>query len=113
MKKETKTYLALVIIVVLIVVAIIWLKNRPTVNNEVVQCIAKNSTMIISKTCSACAYQKEILGESLRYFNAIDITEHPEVIEQYGISEVPTWLIDGEKYTGVQTLKNLKELTKC
>jgi len=113
MKKETKIYLTIVVIVILIVVGILWLKSRPTINDEIAKCIAGKSKAIISKTCTACARQEEILGENFKYFDIIDITEHPEVVEQYKIEGVPTWIINGEKYTGVKTIEELRELTGC
>lgn len=112
-KKNILVFIILIVAVLSIILLINYIKANGNISGGVIKCIAKNSKVIVSKTCSACAYQKQILGEYLKDFEIIDITEHPEVMEQYDIDRVPTWIINGEKYAGVQSIEKLKELAGC
>ena len=104
----------LVTAVILIILLINYYNNpNGTTNEDVIQCIADNSKVVVSKTCSACASQKQILGEHLDLFDQIDIAVYPEIRAKYNIRGVPTWIVKEKPYTGVKTLEQLKVLTGC
>ena len=46
-------------------------------------------------------------------FEVIDATTHPEILQEYNIPGVPSWIINNQIYIGVQDLKKLKEVTGC
>ena len=113
MKKETITIIILIIIIIAIIVIIYYIKANENQDDPTIKCIASKSKIIVSPTCSACAYQKQILGDYLNYFEILSITEHPELLEQYNLDGVPTWIINEEKYPGVQSIEKLKQITGC
>jgi len=113
MKKDTLILVIIVVIVIAIILGINYVKGNGNYSDETMQCIADNSILIVSKTCSHCINQKNILGDSLDLFELIYIDENPEVLEQYDVKVVPTWIINNEKITGVQSIEELKELTGC
>ena len=113
MKKETLTLIIIIAIVVAIILGIKYIKGNGNHDNQTMQCIADKSILIVSKTCSHCAEQRRILGDYESLFNIIFIDENPEVLEQYDIKSVPTWIIDNEKTVGVQSIEELKKLTGC
>jgi len=69
--------------------------------------------LYVSKTCSACASQKKLLGNYTFYFNITDCIDNQEECMNNGITRIPTWIINKEKYTELHTFEELKELTGC
>lgn len=103
----------IILIVIFIVLFIFWMRSANDISKETARCIANNSQVIISKTCSACASQKHILGEYENYFEIIEITEHPEIVQQWNINKVPTWIIKNKTYSGTKSWEELRNLTGC
>ena len=115
-KKEILTIAFLVIIVLGIILLINYIKatgNAIQNEEEAIKCIAKNAKLVVSKTCSHCATQKEILGDYIDLFTLYEASESPEILQKYSITGVPTWIINEKAYTGVKTIEELKELTGC
>ena len=83
------------------------------VSKVTAECIASKSTLYVRTGCPYCDEQKEIFGESVKYLNVIDCVEEPAMCTKADIAVVPTWVIDGEKIVGVQSIAKLKELTGC
>ena len=113
MKKETKIYLSLTIVVVVVILGIYWAKGNGNSDEKVIQCIAENSQLIIKEGCPACASQENLLKENIDKFNVTDCSVESKKCIDLGITHVPTWIINGEKYEGVQSIEKLKELTGC
>ena len=79
-------------------------------DHELIECISDKSVLYVSKTCSHCARQKEILSSCLDEFEIVDCTSERERCKEDGITQVPTWVIDGKKYTGTKTIDELIEI---
>ena len=69
--------------------------------------------MYASKTCSHCEQQKQILGEYLSLFNIVDCLDNQEECSDKLIEAVPAWIINNQKYVGVKSLEELKNLAGC
>jgi len=82
-------------------------------NAKTVNCIAGNSTVYVSATCSLCTEQKETFGDLFKNLKAVDCAEEAQTCLEAGISQVPTWIISGEKMVGLKSIEELKELTGC
>lgn len=113
MKKDKVILMVLVALVISAIVFINSVKNNGNYSEEVMNCIADKSVLIISKTCGHCANQKSILGKDLDKFELLDIGENPELWEEYELKGIPTWIINGKTYAGVKQISTLKELTNC
>ena len=115
MKKDTKIYLSLTIVVVVIILGIYWAKGKGNGNTDeaAIQCIAENSQLIVKEGCPACAAQENLLKENIDKFNITDCAVDSQKCIDLGINRIPTWIINGEKYEGVQSIEKLKELTGC
>ncbi len=113
MKKDTKVYLGLAAIVTLIILGIYWAKGNGNSDEVVIKCIAENSQLIIKAGCPACASQENLLKENIDKFNVTDCSVESKKCIDLGIVRVPTWIINGEKYLGAQSIEKLKELTGC
>jgi lipopolysaccharide export system protein LptC len=109
MKKDRIITLIFILVVIALIV-FIYLKNNQHSDEQVVRCIASHSTLYIATGCSACAYQEKIFGLNFRYLNTIDCAFTPEKCSDI---QTPTWIINGKKTVGVQSIEKLKELTGC
>lgn len=105
--------LILALIVTSIILVINYMQRNGNNNEEVIQCIAKNSQLIVKEGCPACASQKNLLKDYLNEFEIIDCSIEAEKCMDLKVTHVPTWIIKGKKYEEVHTIKELKELTGC
>lgn len=78
------------------------------------KCISlKGATMYGAEWCPHCQEQKKMFGDSFKYVSYVECPENQVLCEQVGIEGYPTWIINGVKYPGAQSLETLKELTGC
>lgn len=110
MKKKSLVTILMIIVVVILAI-IIMSRAHPETDAEVAKCIGKNSGLYVQLGCNACKTQEEMFGENAKYLNIIDCWFEREKCS--GIEKIPTWVIKGEKYVGVQSIEKLKELTGC
>lgn len=73
----------------------------------------KGATMYGLPTCPHCQEQKDKFGDSFKYVNYINCSENREKCVNENIKTVPTWIIDGNKFIGVQELTKLAEKAGC
>lgn len=117
MQKDTKIYLTLVIIVLLIIAGIYYYKNMynppKQLEEETMKCIASKAVMYSQTSCSHCITQKELLGDYKDLFTIVECDKDLEACSEQGITGTPTWIINNQKITSLQSIEKLKELTKC
>lgn len=114
MNKDTKIYLGLVVIVIVIIIAIFYIKdNGETPEQKLAKCIGENSVLYIKLGCPACEVQKTMFGDNYQYLNKIDCHYEIQKCIDAGITHTPTWIIKEQKIEGVQPIEKLKELTGC
>jgi len=111
--KEIIIVVILAVIVISVIYAINYFKPNTELNEEIMQCIADNSILIVSKTCGHCANQKEILGPYLDKFDIQSVDDNPTLLNKYHLRGIPAWIINDKAYTGVKSVNELKELTNC
>jgi glutaredoxin len=68
--------------------------------------------------CPHCARQKELFGSSWKYVSYVECdprgnNAQPELCRQQGVTAYPTWIFNGEKRTGVQSLLSLSSWSGC
>ena len=73
----------------------------------------KGAKMYGTEWCSHCQSQKKMFGKSFKYIDYIDCDKDTNECLKNGVKGYPTWIIDGEKYTGEQPLQRLASLTDC
>ena len=116
MTDKTKRNIILILLIVAIILVILiinYVKGNSNGSDETLKCIAENSKLYVSKTCSHCAEQKAILGDGLNYFNMTDCAENAQKCADDGVAVVPTWIIGNQTYSGVKSIDELKILTGC
>lgn len=111
MKKGT--WITILIILGVLILAWYFLTETDNVDEKIVKCIASKSTLYFQTGCVACKRQESLFGENYKYLNIVDcITDGDKCLEG-NITATPTWIINKEKYVGVQTVEELKLLTGC
>ena len=115
MKKNTKIYLFSALIIIAIIVLIYFIKNYNSeeLTESQARCISEKSIVYSQTGCHHCIAQKKKLGNFTSFFNIIECDKEPEKCSEVGIRYTPTWIINQKKYEGLQTIKQLKELTGC
>jgi len=66
--------------------------------------------------CSHCQDQKKLFGDSLQYVTYYECDPNGEnskasACQAAGIESYPTWIINGQKYTGAKTMSELAQLS--
>lgn len=115
MEKSKLITIISIIIILLIAGGIIYWKNQGfAVQNipseEVAKWIGEHSVLYVQTTCSHCRDQEALFGDNVKYLNMVDESQMQKFIDE-GIEATPTWVINGQKYVGVQSIEKLKELT--
>jgi len=117
MKKIWNTAITLLVMFAVIAIAflIINWKNSSIIKDipseEIAKWIGEHSVLYIQTGCIHCEEQENLFGDNVKYLNIIDCLIDTQACIDLGIEGTPTWIINGQKYTGVQTIEKLKELT--
>ena len=61
--------------------------------------------------CSHCKNQKKLFGNSFQYVNYVDCDKNSKECKEAGISGYPTWKVNGQNYSGEQSLERLAQLS--
>ena len=108
---EKNSLITILTIITVIVIAYFLITRGNGVSKELAQCIGQNSVLYIQLGCHACEIQEDMFSENAKYLNTVDCFYEREKCG--GIQATPTWEIKGQRYRGVQSIENLKELTGC
>ena len=111
MKKNWWTYIVIVIVVLLVI--FLLARDLSHIDKETSVCIGENSELYIQTGCHACEIQEEMFGDNYQYLNLIDCVLEKDLCIEKQIEATPTWIINNEKYRGVQSIETLKGLTGC
>ncbi|MDO8467419.1 MAG: thioredoxin domain-containing protein [Nanoarchaeota archaeon] len=113
MSKSTTTTL---IIIIVIIAFVIYIKNQTpvsSVDKATAQCIGERSVVYSQLGCIHCVNQKELFGDSWIYINEVVCNSNLTECQNAGITGTPTWIINGQKYSGEQSIEQLKQFTGC
>jgi len=120
MNKNRIVTISIIVLILLVAGGIIYFKNftgasiQDIPSVEVAKWIGENSVLYVQTGCSHCTTQENLFGENVKYLTIIDcITseENKQMCISAGIEGTPTWIIEGKKYSGVQSIEELKKLT--
>jgi hypothetical protein len=101
------------VIVVLVIVWVVW-PEGPGEYDTFANCLSESGAVMYGTNwCGHCKDQKELFGKSFDNVNYVDCDRQSETCLRAGVGSYPTWIIEGEIYTGAQELAKLAELTGC
>ena len=114
MNREKVVTAVIIASILLIAGIIIYSKSagNPTIPSEQVsRYIGEHSILYVQTGCIHCTEQEELFGENVKYLNMIDCLQDTQACINASIDATPTWVINNEKYVGVQSVEKLKQLT--
>jgi glutaredoxin len=119
MEKEKLITMSVIILVLLIAGGIIFFKSyqgftiKDTLAEETAKYIGEHSVLYVQAGCIHCKEQEDLFGYNVKYLTIVDCfdSEGTQKCIDAGIEGTPTWIINGQKYVGVQSIEKLKELT--
>ncbi|MEK6917788.1 MAG: hypothetical protein AABW51_02465 [Nanoarchaeota archaeon] len=103
--------LAGILVVVGFGIFIMTRPSTPVTTEEVAKCIGENSILYVQLGCSHCKVQEDMFGNNSVYLNKIDCFYERDKCAD--IQGTPTWLVNGQKYEGVQSIEILRNITRC
>lgn len=106
------------IILIILVASIMFLlfKKKSSISEELANCIGQNSLLYVQEGCHYCEQELEKFGDNKKFLKLVDCVSTEELAKycfDQNITATPTWEINGEFYTGVKSIQELKELTGC
>jgi len=88
--------------------------SRPGKYDDFAICLfEKGAVMYGTEWCSHCKSQKKMFGKSFELVSYVDCDKFRDECLENGVTGYPTWIINGEKYSGEQQLPRLASLTLC
>jgi glutaredoxin len=119
MNKNKIVTISVILIILLLALGIIYFKGTGAAmqnipSEEIAKWIGEHSTLYVQTGCSHCITQENLFGENKKYLTIVDCitsAENKQMCINAGIEGTPTWIINGQKYEGIQTIEKLKELT--
>ena len=115
MKNKASIHLVVLIIVITLIavlVTFLTMIKEPYVDGDLVECIAKNCILYISRTCGHCEEQLNYFGSSRDNIEVVDCMENPEVCAGV-VYSVPTWSCNNIIKQGVFSINEIKEFARC
>ena len=112
MKKNTWWTIGIIIAVIILAYFIIN-RTHPETPEALAKCIGENAVLYTQIGCSACEKQKDLFGENVQYINEFICNSDWQECQKVEMTHTPTWIINNEKYVGVQSIEKLKEITGC
>ena len=118
MEKGKLATIGFIVLILLIVGTVVYSKNtgqaiKDIPSESVAKWIGEHSVLYVQTGCSHCKEQEDLFGNNVKYINIIDgiKEENRQKFIDAEIEYTPTWVINGQKYVGVQSIEKLKEIT--
>ena len=118
--KRRKVIMIIAAVIIAALVAVLaFAILSPGKYDEFAKCLTEKSVkMYGAYWCPHCANQKNELGSSFKYIDYVECDPNgqnpqPELCKQNGITGYPTWIYNGEKRSGEQSLLSLGAWAGC
>ncbi len=78
------------------------------------QCLTDNGVIMYGTDwCTHCQNQKLLFGTSFNNIAYVNCDNSPQACTNAGVTGYPTWYVNGEIYSGVQSLETLSQFSGC
>jgi len=120
--KKIRNYGLSVLVLIALIGVVLWVADgddEPNPLDDFATCLTeKGIAMYGAYWCPHCADQKKEFGSSFRYVTYVECdaegkNAQPELCQEKNIRGYPTWIIDGESYSGFRQLEELGDLAGC
>lgn len=85
----------------------------PEVLNLAVCLTENDAVMYGTEWCPHCRNQKELFGDAFINVTYVNCEVNPSACNAAGVQAFPTWVINGQRYTGTQALATLSQNSGC
>ena len=86
--------------------------DSPGPHDELAQHLTEQGAVMYGTDwCPFCQEQMTMFGNSFRFIEYVDCDRSRGVCNSMGVQSYPTWIINGERYTGVLSIGRLTELS--
>ena len=113
MKKKAWINYAIIAAIIIISIFILSINKSASVSKDIAKCIVNNSLLYVTLGCTHCENQEKIFGKNIEFLNITDCWYEGEKCTEAEITNIPTWVINGEKIIGKQSIEELQNLTGC
>ncbi len=106
------------LVMILIIGSLIYInyqkQSTPGSYDGFAKCLTdNNATMYGTDWCGYCKKQKDLFGNSFKNINFVDCDRNREKCVLAGVQGYPTWIINNQTYSGLQSLERLAQITGC
>jgi glutaredoxin len=85
----------------------------PAVQN-LAMCLTENEAIMYgTEWCPHCKNQKELFGSAFADIMYVNCEANPSACNAAGVQGFPTWVINGQRYSGTRQLAELAEYSGC
>ena len=85
----------------------------PEVHN-LAQCLTDSEAVMYgTEWCPHCRNQKELFGEAFEKIMYVNCEANPSACNAAGVQGFPTWVINGQRFSGTQPLAQLSQASGC
>ena len=86
--------------------------DTPWIYDDLAQYLTEQGAIMYGTDwCPFCQEQKNIFGNSFRFINYVDCDRSRAACNSAGVQSYPTWVVNGERHTGVQSPERLAALS--
>lgn len=116
-KINLRKYFIFIILILMVIFSsftIYSYMKKPGQYDDFAKCLTERGAVMYGNDfCSYTAKQLNFFGKSKKYLNYIKCVDNKALCDSKGVSITPTWEIDEESYSGVQTFEQLSALSEC
>jgi hypothetical protein len=131
-EKGSKVWIVIVVVVLVVIIGGYFLfgnveteeNNEPGEYDEFTRCLVDSGVKVYgSITCSVCAQQRKLFGNSFRLIEEVECNPHEKKNEaekclEIDIATTPTWTLEKDgvevnRLVGYQSFETLSELSGC
>lgn len=112
--KKYFIFIAIGLTIILLVLSVNSYIKKPGEYNDFAKCLTEKGAVIYGNDyCQYTIKQLNFFGKSQKYLNYVKCIDNEELCNSKGVSITPTWEINGESYSGVQTFERLSAVSGC
>lgn len=116
-KINFKKYFILIAIGLTILLLVLSVNNyikKPGEYDDFAKCLTEKGAIVYGNDyCQYTVKQLNFFGKSQKFLNYVKCANNEALCNEKNIQTTPTWDIDGESYSGVQTFEKLSAVTGC
>ncbi|GBE20220.1 hypothetical protein BMS3Abin17_00957 [archaeon BMS3Abin17] len=112
--KKYFIFTAIALILILLALSVNNYMKMPGQYDDFAKCLTEKEAVVYGNDyCSYTVKQLNFFGKSKEYLTYVKCIDNKKLCDSKSISITPTWEINGESYSGVQSLGALAQISGC